>query len=310
MSKALRKIHRSTQYARLPIAELLAYQKAFSPEALFEIALRYMAIESYDNDSQGSALYRKALVSRGLDAEEHMRSLKALIESVEKEGFDGRTAIVLDSSLRITDGFNRVALALYIGVKEIRCLIKGGKRKAPDKAPWFAGQGLTLEETSLVARKGGELYRESKQVLAFILWAPASKFFDNITADISLLYDLVEVRDCEIEAESFPQTLKALYNVGPEEEWKIESKVKGLEKYPKRLRLLVVDINAASFHPRAWRGKRVFPEATLAKTSVRRKYKRHVPGYFYDCIIHATDGWEDTVRVMSLLAPDFPVDSL
>ena len=90
----------------------------------YRLAIRYAVIEQYFGKNKvGYDLYRRAqaLHSSRETAEERLISFCSLIGKWQKNGYDGKSRIAINTDYEIIDGNHRVALAKYYDQPQIMC---------------------------------------------------------------------------------------------------------------------------------------------------------------------------------------------
>ncbi len=95
----------------------------------YGIALRWVAInEYYGNCVNGYNLYYKGLLTycESKTAKLRMERFKKLISNWEKNGYQPQYEIYINKDYQIIDGEHRFTLALYHGVKKIKCKVYEG----------------------------------------------------------------------------------------------------------------------------------------------------------------------------------------
>lgn len=90
----------------------------------YRLAIRYAAIEQYFGKNEvGFAMYRRAqaLHSSSETAKERLAAFCRLIEKWQKDGYDEKSRIAINTGYEVIDGNHRVALARYYDQKQIVC---------------------------------------------------------------------------------------------------------------------------------------------------------------------------------------------
>ena len=107
-------------HGKIDIKELLQAQE----EQDQRVYVRYAALKGIiEEDQENKDLYLRCM-SLHCDPEtarKRLNQLKGLWGQISEQGFDGRHPICIDETMRIIDGTHRLAVAAYLGVKELAC---------------------------------------------------------------------------------------------------------------------------------------------------------------------------------------------
>jgi len=109
---------------RIPLRDLLKAQE----EDQYWITVRYGAMKEWlagEENGPATQTYRKAagLFSGQDTALRRLAAARELAAAMEKDGFDGRCPIWIDTRYRVIDGLHRLAAAALAGVETVPCRI-------------------------------------------------------------------------------------------------------------------------------------------------------------------------------------------
>jgi len=122
----------------------------------YDIAVRYLAAEELVSKTQGPgiALYKKMQQERlGMsdhDADMYVKKFKLLIRSIQANGYNYASPIIVNKHLRVIDGAHRLAcILLFANVSKFEILIRedGDPRYGID---WFENRNFSPKELNLV----------------------------------------------------------------------------------------------------------------------------------------------------------------
>jgi len=199
--------------------------------------VRLLAIENYyGKNNYGWKLYEKMQDARngaGFSIEASKR-FKELIKSFEENGYDKSSCILTDSSIKLLDGSHRLAAAVYYGIQDVNIEINPINHNPDYKIEWFIENDFSKAELELITNRFNELKNSIfKNVsISCVLWAPAVKYFDEITDKISALYKVTDIKDIEFSKDTYKRMVKAVYSIDDIQEWKIDKKIEYMKNSP------------------------------------------------------------------------------
>jgi hypothetical protein len=121
---------------------------------------------------------------------------KNLIESYKTNGYDERSAIIVNKNYRILDGTHRLALNIYYKMDTINVCVISRSAKTINSTNWYYKIGMkTVDIKRILAR-----YKEIKngyKVHDFvaILQTEAASYYDSITDDMKILCKVERYED-------------------------------------------------------------------------------------------------------------------
>lgn len=125
---------------RITLKELLQSQCTHGDFNRMDIIVRYMAIEQYYGENRiGFALFNKMQKKRK-QKKHDLKRFKALIDSIEKYGYNGDSEIKVNKDRKLIDGSHRVACALYFNVNSIPIQTITSEKKIDYSLKWFENQ--------------------------------------------------------------------------------------------------------------------------------------------------------------------------
>ena len=279
--------------------KILARQIFNSTFNRMDIITRYLAIEEiFGLNNIGMDLYRKMQMKRG-PFQNSEKPFFDLITRIEKVGFDPYSKIQIDMNQQLIDGSHRMACALYFGIKEIPLEVVPGKYNVIYDIKWFERAGFTSSEINTLKSKKHELFKKLGLYFSIILWPPAQEFFDEIEEDISKKYRIILSSDY-YPNNSFNHLVKNIYSIDDIDDWKIEKKIRGMEVYPKRIRLILIEIPYPRFRKKILNNHDISVTVEQIKAEHRDNYKDRIENYFYDTIMHIGDNFHHNQHIINL----------
>lgn len=275
-----------------------------------DIIVRLLAAEDYYTDNgYGFCLYRKMQnlrVKQGyaVNAE---RRYRALMESVDKNGYDRESEIIVDKNLHLLDGSHRIALAIYHEVPCVKIRILNREKEVQYGIEWFS-QNFSMDECKILEDKLEEISQKWFCPMKGIIWPPVSKCFSEVTALIDREFGVSSYMDYEMPQEIFTRFVRGVYHIDDIADWKIEAKLEHM-KSKDSYRVRVVDINMRYPDFRVkWSGKTISVEGEKLKKLIRDSYRGMVERYFYDIVFHTSDNYWQSEYIQALTdkAVDLP----
>jgi len=270
-----------------------------------DIIVRYLAIENYyGKNNYGFDMYCKMQEKRmGKEyAKVSVAAFKRLIKSWEDNGYDDESEIECDNNLFLLDGSHRMALALYTGQNIVSCKVYSYRNEVLYGKNWFIENGFTLKEIELILNKNEELFNLYNSSIACILWPPVREEFDEITEKLRLLYPIDEYKNIIFTDETFESAVKEIYAIDDIDEWKINKKIRRMEKESKKeIRLLKIRMDVPGYRLKTLNNNTLSVAGEEIKKMFRNCYKNSVNDYFHDIIIHTGDNYQQSQYIYNLL---------
>lgn len=284
--------------------ELFFQENSDSGFNRYDMIVRLLAIENYfEKNTFGLDLYRKMQTERmGKDwTEPAVERFKHLIQSYEKNGYNSSSEITLTKDLKLEDGSHRMALAFYFKQYQISCRILPYKKTISYGLENFVEYGFSKEEITTIKQRFIQLYDDIRTPFICTLWSPAQDFFEEITDKISLLTEVLCIKDFEFDKEIYESVVKAVYAVDDIESWKIEKKIEHMNQYQKRkIRVLYLDLPQPSFRIKDLNSNTLSTTCEKIKKAIRNCYKNRIKDYFYDVILHIGDNFYQNTYIKFL----------
>lgn len=331
---------------RQPVADMILMQidqneNGFNQYCAYDLAVRYLAIEEYYGKNEvGFELYKKMHTLGGnygqvnevenyynstrkkkgrsprwgtAHMEQHsVEQFQQLLASIDKRGYDENSLVMNDRNLLSMNGSHRVTVALYNRMDYINIEIHNLLFQRRFSIDYFWERGFTIDEIALIEGKMESILQECQKRIGYyycILFPPAEKYFDEITADINLVakdnISVVEYQDYKWEVPDFVGFLKGVYyfdSILPKNfQRKLYYILRSSEIRNNKVKFRIVTLNIK--HP-MYRLKQDngMPESIATvrlKEMIRGRYKmkekkfteHYVGDYSHDVIIHSSDNF-------------------
>lgn len=98
-----------------------------------------------------------------------------------------------------------------------------------------------------------------------------------------------------------PNFIESIYKIDDITKWKINLKIKIMEKYPKMINFLLLKISDPKFREKIYPKSYLSTECESLKRSIRSKYRSMIDNYFYDIIIHIGDNQEHNREIIKVV---------
>ena len=267
-----------------------------------DIIVRYMAIEEYyGKNDYGFNLYEKMQKSRGQKMH-NLDRFKKLIKSIEQNGFNDKSSILVDLNLQIIDGSHRLACALYFGIEKLPIIIQPQITNIPYSIDWFSSSGFEIHEIEAIEKKHKDLIQEKGIYFVAILWPPVQDYFDEITEELKEHYKLLFVSDYSfVDNNEFNIFVNELYAIDDIQNWKIQTKLEYMKNYKKTIRVIMFDIGDPKFRTKSVNNKPISTKIEKIKKKYREKYSSKVDNYFYDIIMHIGDNYDHSSYMLNII---------
>ena len=277
------------------VRELVMQNDFYSGFNRCDIVVRLLAIENYyKKNNFGFDLYRKMQNRRiGKDREEFYDiRFDNLIKSYDKNGYDNKSCIELDRGLSLIDGSHRLALGIYHEKYSISALVRPYRFPVKYNIEWFYENNFTNEEIGLIQSRCVQMFDTINLPFVCILWSPVREYFDEITALLNDLEEVVDYKDYVFDQMQFKRIVNGVYNVDDVEQWKIDKKLSfmmDLSQQQYSIRLVKLKVKNPRYRLKARANKLLSSRVEDIKRIVRHRYSSAVENYFYDIIIHIGD---------------------
>lgn len=301
-------IERKTKHITISVPELFFHHNSKNDFLRYDMIVRLLAVENYyDQNDFGFSLYSKMQEAR-IGKERAKRAVpifRDLIASYEKNGYDQSSEIELNSNLGLIDGSHRMALAMYYKCETINAKVRPYSTQTYYSLPWFYVNGFTKQECQVLKDKYEEL--KSSYMTPFIctLWAPAYKYFDEITDKLSLFGRVVGYQDYDLSDFDYTFFTRSIYSVDDIEKWKIEKKIEYMKKSEpscRKIRMVELQIDEPNFRLKQTYLSTLSQKCELIKKVVREAYKGRINGYYHDIIMHIGDNFAQNRFIYKLLS--------
>lgn len=257
----------------------------------YDIVVRYMAIEHYYGlNDFGLDLYRAMQIYRTGVAD--VEGFKSLVCSFERNGYLENNPIVLFKGGTLRDGSHRLACALYFGVKDIPVVRLKRFKGVNYSIGWFRKHKLPTDEIEEGLKR---MLIKAGIFLVVTLWPPISKCFNEIKEKISgvLASDTILMKE-----EEFVSFIKHQYSIDGANKGNIDKKINFMSEYEKRVMILLVNFGNPRYRIKKKTQEPISQVAEQVKKDIRGTYSDSIDGYIKDVIIHISDNYEHSQRII------------
>lgn len=284
----------------------------FGLETGLDIIVELLAAEEYYGiNNYGFELYNKMQDLRdekqyAIYAEIQYREL---IKSIESNGYNASSEIVVDKYLKLLDGGHRLALAIYHKIPYVTIRILDKEQDLTYGIEWFA-TNFSAEECNIISKKYEQVLQKMYRSIKGVLWPSVKEHFDEITQLINDEYGVIKFVDYEMPYKIFERFIHGVYHINDIAEWKIALKLEHMSKSSKYVvRVLDIDMRYPDFRVKSV-GKTISKEGEKLKEFVQNSYKNVIDHYQYDIIFHTADNYEQSDYIGSLLKEAFSMQEL
>lgn len=123
-----------------------------------------------------------------------------------------------------------------------------------------------------------------------IIWNSAQQFKDFIIEDIERQGEILATYDLSL-GENYCNFVRDIYLKDVIEDWKIEKKISTMKKSSdnRDVTLIFLEMDTTEQYYHEGKKKMVYASLDRLKKSIRTKYSKFVPEYFFDNVFHLTD---------------------
>ena len=279
----------------------------------YDAIVRLLAIENEFNlNDNGWDLYLKMQTIRANSIKtsiDFKNDFKNLIYSVKEKGFDKKFPIDTTSTGLLSDGSHRLACALYFDLPEIH--LKKNKNDFSDVfygLEWFEKNGFTEKETEQLFQRYESLRTANTTEFMALLWSPIVKHKEEVIKDVEQHYHIKEIKTIDFENDfEYAAFVKGMYAIDDIDDWKIEKKLKYMEPYPKKVTVILFEMDFPDYRKKTLNGKPLSKNVEKLKKIIREKYSKRIENYFYDIILHIGDNSAHTAHMNKILEKDLNI---
>ena len=299
--------HFAKKHLSFEMAELFFQQNHVTGFLRYDIIVRLLAVECYYKiNNYGFDLYYKMQLHRnGMTwADKSVGIFKDLIRSYENNGYQKKSAILLDANLHLLDGSHRMALALFHHQHSISAIVLPHTEDVFYSIEWFKINDFTDDECKILEYKFNSLKRTFCTPFICTIWHPARFFYEDITKNLSLFGNVREVKDFAFSQWDYRFFTRGIYSVDDIDKWKIEKKMDYMTNTDSdtySLRIVVLEIHDPDFRLKSSTNRTISKKGEQIKKLIRRAYKDRIDNYFYDIIIHIGDNFYQNRHILRLL---------
>lgn len=284
--------------------ELFFQQNKASGFNRYDMIVRLLAVEDYfGKNNYGFRLYKKMQAARISPewVEPSVERFKALIESYEKNGYDEQSEIIIDQNLNLLDGSHRMALAMYYKHYEISCKVRPWVENISYGVESFIEYDFSDNEIKLIQNRCELLKKEISVPFACTLWAPVREYYDEITSKLGMVGSVLDYKDFSFSDFNYAMMARKIYAVDDIEKWKIEMKIDKMKPFAeKTMRLVLLQIDEPNFRYKKTNKNTLSVKCEQIKKMIRNNYKKKVPGYFHDIVMHIGDNFYQNAFIKKL----------
>ena len=286
------------------VRELFFQQNTAVSFNRYDMIVRLLAVENfYGKNDCGFELYRKMQAARmGTDwVEPAVNRFKDLIVSYEQKGYDKNSAIIIDKNFNLVDGSHRMALAMYYKQYDILCKVIPEKEDISYGIEEFIEYDFSDEEIAIIQNRYELLKNEINVPFVCTLWAPVRDFYDEITEKLSKVGNVIEYKDYTFDEYNYAAIARKIYAVDDIAKWKIEMKIDKMKPYKnKTIRMVLLNIDNPRFRYKSTNQNTLSVTCERIKKMIRNNYKKKIPDYFYDIIMHIGDNYYQNTFIRNL----------
>ena len=287
--------------------KLLSYQIVDSVFMGNDIIVKLLAIdELFGGNDYGLSLYKKMQQrEKGIDSDEafdrNVDALRALVQSISGNGFESIAPLKINLGQRLFEGSSRMAVALYLGIKEVPIAITPIKKTEDFDISWFRQMRFATKEIDLIKKKQQDIFRQWGLYFPVILWPPVQDHFDKIEESISRSYNIVFSREYSFsEGNGFMELVQRIYEWEAVGDRIIDMKIEGMLTYPLRVRLISIELPDPGFQKKRGTSNHISSIVKEMKEDLRRAYSGKVENYFRDIIIHIGDNFGHNLHITNI----------
>lgn len=285
----------------IPVSDLFLAQFKNGIYNAVDVVVKYMAIENYYGcNNNGFNLYNK--MQRMRIKENWEERFKNLINEIERNGYSDESLVETDINYSIHDGAHRLAMALFMGIKNINVRVFNTDLHRRDyDITWFINNGFTAEEINQIQEKLNEILKKINEPYYCIFWTPARNIFHKLEHDIVSVEYGVFIQDkkvIELPRNIFKKFIYEIYSTDDIAPYKLDLKYQhlmaSLEKdnfssdyLPIEVVSTILDI--PDFKMKGLTGLPQSKKTMRLKKQVRAKNCDLISDYYYDIIMHMTD---------------------
>lgn len=258
----------------------------------YDIVVRYMAIESYYGlNDFGFDLYERMQLCR--HGKSNLGGFKSIISSFEKNRYLKNKPIVLFSDGALRDGSHRLACSLYFGIKDIPVRWLKEPNGVDYSIRWFEQNGFPVD---VIEEGRKRMFIRGGVFLIVTLWPPVSEYFEEMKGKIGgVLASYVHTMS-DGEFNSF---VRHQYSIDGANQKNIDKKMDFMSQCEKRVMLLLVNFGDPQYRVKRRTQEPISQVAEQVKKDIREPYSKKVDGYISDVVMHISDNYEHSQRVIN-----------
>lgn len=136
-----------------------------------------------------------------------------------------------------------------------------------------------------------------------ILWNSVHEYKEQALLDIKESADLLGSFDLQLD-ENYEQFVRGIYSQEKMDSWKIDKKIDTMFQSTdnRTVTVFVIDIDTSEQFYHEYKKKVVYKRLDDLKKSIREKYSKLVPVYFFDNVLHLTDDEQEFITNMAIVS--------
>lgn len=258
----------------------------------YDIVVRYMAIENYYGlNDFGFDLYKEMQLCR--HGKVDIGKFKSVISSFEKNKYLKNKPVVLFSDGALRDGSHRLACSLYFGVKDVPVKLLGRPNDVDYSIKWFGENDFPVDKIEDGRKR---MLIKSGIFLVVTLWPPISNYFQEIKGKIDGVLASYNKRMSDDEFVSF---IRHQYSIDGANQKNIDKKIRFMSMFEKKVMLLLVNFGDPQYRIKRKTQEPISQVAEQVKKDIRVPYSKRVNGYISDVVMHISDNYEHSQRIIN-----------
>ncbi len=134
-----------------------------------------------------------------------------------------------------------------------------------------------------------KIFREYGVYFCAIVWGPAVPYADEISEKIERKFKVSGRKSMTFQENEYCDFIKEIYDIDDVDCWKTVMKIEHLKQYSHKAEIIIFEIPFPNFREK-WRdGSYLSDEGAKLKREIREEFKKYIPGYKKDIIIHIGD---------------------
>jgi len=279
----------------------------------YDIVVRLLAIDNYYKKNDiGFKLYKKMQKNRlklnDIDCDNYLKNFINLIESINSNGYDKKFPIQCAPNMKLLNGSHRIACCCYFGISNLYVLLNRKQRINSYNLDWFIKQGFDQHELELIENRYIKMLLQIKSlnIFAINIWAPIYNKSVQIMKDLHNYLQICFIKTYNFESRSdYNNKILTIYAADDIDIKKVKNvKLKYFNNYPTYFILCIGIIKFPKYRKKV-NNNLISTVVEKCKKEIRGKFKKDIPNYIHDVIIHIADNKNQTIYILNKLFNDF-----